>query len=367
MSNDTHLTNLQTLAVENLLAMGFAHYDQSENAQQQAVINAAKSGMYFLEAKAKMKHGEFMPKIASLRADVSHSKINKYMQLSKEMPELLNSESIPNLNLTQAITLMSATGEVKEQVLEKIENGEDVTIKEIQRLKKEAADLLASKNALQNDLMSKVQRLDEAEAKVRFQKLTVDAVEKQNDELRNRDQALIDAKVGEERAKLILENQDAIAQAKREADNAKAEIERLKKDQAKAIKDGVFSEIQKRKTEIDQLEYRVESLQKQTTDLSNARDLLEKENGIVKQHLESIGTIGEAIQDIKCALYLAEERGVIPVELINEWSALNYALSGVSKEFVAFCNRENHVINGDILISNLSDLGRTLDSEAIFS
>ncbi len=30
------------------------------------------------------------------------------MQLSKEMPELLNSELIPNLNLTQAITLMSA-------------------------------------------------------------------------------------------------------------------------------------------------------------------------------------------------------------------------------------------------------------------
>ena len=216
--------------------------------------------------------------------------------------------------------------------------------------------------------MSKVQRLDEAEAKVRFQKLTVDAVEKQNDELRNRDQALIDAKVGEERAKLILENQDAIAQAKREAENAKAEIERLKKDQAKAIKDGVFSEIQKRKTEIDQLEYRCESLQKQTTDLSNARDLLEKENGIVKQHLESISTIGEAIQDIKSALYLAEERGAIPVELINEWSALNYALSGVSKEFVAFCNRESHaVIDGDSLISNLTDLERTLDSEAIFS
>lgn len=47
----------------------------------------------------------------------------------------------------------------------------------------------------QNDLMSKVQRLDEAEAKVRFQALTVEAIEKQNDELRNRDQTLIHANV----------------------------------------------------------------------------------------------------------------------------------------------------------------------------
>lgn len=185
--------------------------------------------------------------------------------------------------------------------------------------------------------------------------------------LENQQQQLIDAKIGEERAKLILENQDAIAQAKREAENAQSELERLKKEQAKAIKDGVFSEIQKRKTEIDQLEYRANSLKNQTAELTKARDLLEKENGVIKQHLESIGTIGEAIQDIKSALYLAEERGTIPVELSNEWSALNYALSGVSKEFTAFCNRESCVIESEILISNLSELGKTLETEAVFA
>lgn len=225
--------------------------------------------------------------------------------------------------------------------------------------------------SLQSDLMAKVQQLDEKQKRINWLELDKEATIKQNDQLRNDLAFKVEEKVEEriagERAKLILENQDAIAQAKREAENAQAELERLKKEQAKAIKDGVFSEIQKCKTEIDQLEYRRESLQKQTADLSKARDLLEKENGIVKQHLESISTIGEAIQDIKCALYLAEERGAIPVELINEWSALNYALSGVSKEFVTFCNRESHVINSDILINNLSDLGRTLESEAIFA
>ena len=363
MSNE--LTTLSTLAVE-IDALN----EQANIYANQALVYAAKCGQKLLLAKAQCNHGEFKSWLDdNCKISIRHAQ--NYMKLAANMPELLNqnTQSIAYLpSITQAIELLSVPEEIREEVTAKIEAGEDVTIKEIQRLKKEAADLLASKNALQNDLMSKVQRLDEAEAKVRFQNLTVESVTKQNDDLRN----LIDVKVSqgisEARASLIQENQDAIAQAKREAENAKAEIERLKKDQAKAIKDGVFSEIQKRKTEIDQLEYRCESLQKQTTDLSNARNLLEKENGIVKQHLESISTIGEAIQDIKSALYLAEERGAIPVELINEWSALNYALSGVSKEFVAFCNRESHaVIDGDSLISNLSDLGRTLDSEAIFS
>lgn len=194
---------------------------------------------------------------------------------------------------------------------------------------------------------------------------------KQRDQLRNdlafKVESKVEERIAESRALLILENQQAIAEAKRIAENAQGKLEQLRKDQAKAIKEGVFSEIQKRKTEIDQLEYRVESLQKQTADLTQVRDLLEKENGIVKQHLDSIGTIGEAIQDIKSALYLAEERGAIPVELINEWSALNFALSGVSKEFIAFCNRESSVVmDGSILIRNLSDLGKTLESEAIF-
>lgn len=51
---------------------------------------------------------------------------------------------------------------------------------------------LAKIESLQSDLITKTQRLDEAEAKVRFQKMTIDSTEQQNDELRNRDQAVID-------------------------------------------------------------------------------------------------------------------------------------------------------------------------------
>lgn len=355
MSNE--LTPLSTLAVE-IDALN----EQANIYANQALIYAAKSGQKLLLAKAQCNHGEFKSWLDE-NCKIPYSTAQKYMRLATARQDLVNSNSPSTAilpSITQMIELLSAPEEVKTEVTAKIEAGEDVTVKEIQRLKKEAAEAKEKLEQSNKRQMELAQRLDEKQGEIA-------KLMDKNWKAENQQQQIIEAKLGEERAKLILENSNALQQVERERDNAQAELERLKKEQAKAIKDGVFSEIQKCKTEIDQLEYRRESLQKQTADLSKARDLLEKENGIVKQHLESISTIGEAIQDIKCALYLAEERGAIPVELINEWSALNYALSGVSKEFVTFCNRESHVINSDILINNLSDLGRTLESEAIFA
>ena len=64
------------------------------------------------------------------------------MKLAKEMPLLLTSKGHTSdlLGLSQAIALLSATEEVKTDVIEKIESGEKVTIAEINRMKKEVAD-----------------------------------------------------------------------------------------------------------------------------------------------------------------------------------------------------------------------------------
>ncbi len=359
MSNE--LTPLGTLAVE-IDALN----EQANIYANQALVYAAKCGQKLLLAKAQCNHGEFKTWLDE-NCKTSYTNAKNYMRLASKMPELLKGQSTALLpSITQAIELLSAPEEIKTEVTAKIEAGEDVTVKEIQRLKKEAADLKSKNESLQGDLTVRIGQIDEKQKRIDFLEIDRDGFKKQNNELRDNQQQIIDAKVSEEREKLILENQESIAQAKRKAENAQGELERLKKEQAKAIKDGVFSEIQKRKTEIDQLEYRVESLQKQTADLTQARDLLEKDNGIIKQHLDSIGTIGEAIQDIKSALYLAEERGAIPVELVNEWSELSYAMSGLSKQFTTFCNRESNVVsNGNILINSLTDLGKTLEIEMV--
>lgn len=157
------------------------------------MIYAAKSGQKLLLAKAQCNHGEFKSWLDE-NCKLSYTNAKNFMQLSSKMPELLNGQTSDHLKLSQAISLLNAPENVKVEVLEKIESGEDVTIKEIQRLKKEAADLLAEKQAVQNDLIGAKQAIEETQKRVNFLVDDRDAFRKQNDELRNRDQSLIDAK-----------------------------------------------------------------------------------------------------------------------------------------------------------------------------
>lgn len=178
----------------------------------------------------------------------------------------------------------------------------------------------------------------------------------------------MDEKLAIERATLILENSNALQNAQKLIDDAQDTIERLqqesadqlerfKKEKDKAVRDGISLELSKRETELRQLDYQVESLQKQATELRNARDLLDTENGIIKQHQDSIKDVGRAIQDIKGALYLANESGSIPIELMNTWHSLHVVFTELAKEFNAFCSRSANsvVIDGNALVSDSAD------------
>jgi hypothetical protein len=136
------LTTLSTLAVE-IDALN----EQANIYANQAVIYAAKSGQKLLLAKAQCVHGQFKTWMDE-NCKLSYTTAKKYMQLVTSRPDLLNSNRpltgvLPSIS--QMIELLSADEEVNEVVTAKIEAGEDVTIKEIQRLKKEAADLAKSK------------------------------------------------------------------------------------------------------------------------------------------------------------------------------------------------------------------------------
>lgn len=208
--------------------------------------------------------------------------------------------------------------------------------------------------------------------RIDFLELDKEATTKQNDELRNALAYQVDTKVDEklaiERATLILENSNALQNAQKLIDDAQDTIERLqqesadqlerfKKEKDKAIKDGISLELNKRETEIRQLDYQVESLQKQAAELRAARDLLDTENGTIKQHQESIKDINSAIQTIKSALFLADESGNTPVELIQAWNALSLAIAELANQLSLFCNRGvgSVVINGNLLSADAND------------
>ena len=197
MSNE--LTTLSTLAVEiNLLN------EQVEHHKNQAVIYAARTGVKLNEVKEGFNN-DSVKFIEWLKNNCTVQKTHAYnfIRLAKEMPHLLEpSFHSSGMGLKQAIELLSAPEEVKAEVTAKIEAGEDVTVKEIQRLKKEAAEAkekLDAANKRQMDLSVKLDSKQEEIATLVNQKWI----------LENQQAQIIDAKVSEGVAKAITENQRA--------------------------------------------------------------------------------------------------------------------------------------------------------------
>lgn len=313
------LTTLSTLAVEiNLLN------EQVEHHKNQAVIYAARTGEKLLLAKAQCKHGEFGNWLKE-NCTVSPSYANSFMKLSTDMPQLLNSHSSVNIGLKQAIALLNAPEEIREEVTAKIESGEDVTIKEIQRLKKEAADLLAEKESTQKDLMFTKSMLEAESTKYQ-------AASRQRDELRDNQQQIIDAKLSEERAKLVLENHQAIAEAKREHDNTKSEIERLKREQTKAISDGIGKKMLELDNEIRSKEQSVLTLENRTNELLETKRSLDKEVGLIQVHKQAFEAASKELHAFTTSFAEAFDTREIPAECFNDWQSLHYGISKLKKQ-----------------------------------
>ena len=336
------LTTLSTLAVE----INF-YDDQANNLADQALVCAAKCGERLLRVKNNLQAGEFVAWVEG-NTTVKKTKAYGYVKIATEMPELLgDSFRTCGMGVRHALELLSAPEEIREEVTAKIEAGEDVTVKEIQRLKKEASDAQLKAESLQNDLIGKTQALDASEAKVRFQALTVESVEKQNNELRNRDQSLIDAKVSEAKAVLILENQQAIAEAKRQAENSQCELERLKREQEKAIEHGVKIELGKLETEINQKRYQIEVNARELEDLKKVRRELDAEVGALAVHKDAIKSIKIELASLTMEFSNAFDTGTIPNEVTGDWSAIYDALSKLLTQMAEW--RGNSALIGELV------------------
>lgn len=334
MSNE--LTALSTLAVE-IDALN----EQANIFANQAVIYAAKSGQKLLLAKAQCNHGQFKSWLDD-NCKLPYSTASKYMRLATARPELITSNMpltalLPSV--TQMMELMNADEKVNEVVTAKIENGEDVTIKEIQRLKKEASDLLAEKEVVQNDLLTVKKSAENYQTMYSESSRQRDEL---RDDLEHKVESKVNERISETRALLILENQQALADAKRIADNAKDELSTLKKDQAKAIKDGVSRELFSMKSEIDQKRYELERYEKDVDALKKTKSELDVEVGALAIHKESIKEIKENLSFIAAHFDEAFYTACIPIEVMSEWESINYAFSKMKKQITGFLT-ENRV------------------------
>ena len=333
MSNE--ITTLSSLAVEiNTLS------DCANNFANQAVIYAARCGEKLLLAKAQCKHGEFKEWIEK-NCSVSYSYACSFMKLAKDMPELLNAnvQTSVHLKLNQAISLLNAPEEVKTEVTARIEAGEDVSIKEIQRLKQEQALMKIELDDAHNQLKNIPILSDQ------YQKLSIKLTDAQValNEREKMQEQIIDAKVSEARAKILLEKSAEIQRKQKEIDDLETKLIHAKKEQDKAIKDGVAREISVREIEVKQLDYQITSMKAVANELREVVSILDKEHGALKTHQENIKAIKSAHEDIRSAIILAGEDKT-PVELIHDWNNLLFVHESLLTELRKFCNRDLHAV-----------------------
>jgi vacuolar-type H+-ATPase subunit I/STV1 len=309
-------------------------------------------GLDLIEAKRIAGHGGF-EKWLKAEFEMSQDSAQRFMNVAKSFGGEIPHSAVfaLNANVLYALSAPSTPENVRTEIIERVENGESINLAEIQRLKKEAADLLVEKQAIQDNLIDAKQAIEEKEKRVNWLELDKQATTKQNDELRNTLAFEVDKRATEklelERAKLILENQDAIAQSKRIAENAVAEIERLKKERDNQIKLGVSSELQKYDSEIAQKTRQIEYQKQELEKMQKIKHELDVEVGALAVHKKAIEKIKDNLSFLAVSFDDAFETETIPAETISDWTAIYDALNKLVTQMREW--RENNTLIGELV------------------
>lgn len=372
MSNEITLFDYASLPINDAMELN-AIKERIKIRLKRTAEDIIEIGKDLIVAKEKCGHGGF-EKWLKTEFEMSQDSAQRFINVAKSFGDNPHN-AVFDLKPT-ALYMLSAPSTpetVREVVIERIESGEKVDLKEIERLKKEAADLRDFNDELVKEVSEKTQSniflskdLDEASKKIRFQALTVESVTKQNDELRNQLEFKVDeqvqAKLADERAKLILENQQAIAEEKRKAENAQAELERLKKEQAKAIKDGVSHELAQLERELDLKQSQIESCTKRIQSLRETELSLEREVGHLQTHKKAIEKIKDNLSFLTVSFSDAFDTNVIPAEVAGEWDAIYFALSKLKTQMSEWRDSKAP-IEGEAIVGELVEIETPWDDE----
>lgn len=233
---------MQTLAAEiNIL------HEEAERHANMAVVYAARCGAKLLEVKSGLQHGEWLPWLEG-NCHVAHRQAARYMKLATELPELLDSNSSRETNLPsmrQALALIAADDETKAIVQEKLDAGQSVSVKEIERLKREAEEAKA--------------KLADAQGAVTGKQGIIDILEK---------------KLNEKPKEVVIEREvipDDYESLKRLSEELKikstaleSDIEAIKAKMAQEVDNGVRTYLAERQKELDDAERKLERLRQES-------------------------------------------------------------------------------------------------------
>jgi hypothetical protein len=321
--NELSINTLTALAIK---INGFN--DQVEFHKDSAIVSAAKCGAELNEAKYLKEHGEFEAWLSENCPNLKFRNARNYMKLAKEMPLLLtsNMQTSAHLGLSQAIALLSATEEVKTDVIEKIESGEKVTIAEINRMKKEVAD--------KDDLLSKVRKQRDD-----WKGISDNQISK----LTNKLNTVEEDKQKAINAAVILERQNmqsAIEAKKAEAEKMRIDMVALKKLHEKTVDEKVNARLSQMQIEINQKQYQIDSSEKRINALKLQELEMEKTFGKISRHKKALAEIQNLIElmFIPYGGILEDQEWDVPNDIISEWHKIEKSLQSALSTTSGICS-----------------------------
>ncbi len=337
--NELTINTLTTLAIK---INGFN--DQVEFHKDSAIVSAAKCGAELNEAKELVKHGEWESWVKENCPKIKETTAKVYMKLAKEMPSLLD-DSKRQLNdvlgLTQAIALLSATEEVKSEVIEKLESGETVTIAEINRMKKEVLDKEA--------LLIKVrkQRDDwKGASDAQINNLT----NKLNTVEEDKQKAINEAVIVERK-----NMQSALDLKKADAEKLRLDMVSLKKLHEKTVDEKVKVKLSQMQIEINQKQYQIDSSEKRINALKIQEQEMEKTFGKISRHKKALAEIQNLIElmFIPYGGILEDQEWDVPNDIISEWNKIEKSLQSALSTTSGICEKLHQpvlrVVSGDLV------------------
>lgn len=265
-----------------------------EATKGQLVKSAIELGEKLLAKKESLPHGQWLPWLEKFYPG-SIYEASRYIKVFKEYGNNSNLRLNANLTVSNAFLLISAPDEVKQEVQTKLDNGESVTQKEIQELKRKQKELDEAVKEEQQKRIAAEKFAQDASKKSEFaireqENWRQQFFDERNDK-RDLETELRKVKESKKETIYIDDSTKALEQYKEETEQKLFKL----KQELKETQDAQHAEINKRveqrlKNHTDV----VEKLQKQETALTSSIDyLMQKEQelaqkiGLKADHLES--------------------------------------------------------------------------------
>lgn len=295
-------------------------------------------GKELIDAKERCGHGNFETWLKS-EFELSVDSAQNFMNVAKTFGNQIPNSSVFGLGakVLYKLSAPSTTEAVRAEIIDRAENGETVTVKEIQAAKKEAAEAkqraadLQQKNfdlqdAINKEKDSAVQAKQEARQSVERAQMAATNAEGNYKELANRFDHYVTEGVEEKMATITSEQQQhqtIIDNLHAEKNKISRDMDTLKKQHEADIDAKVHQRMTMKGLDIKRLENQIQQEQLELDELKKTREKFDAELGGIMRHDLAINKLTEAMYGAFIAVFdILDDNDFnfeMPDDLLAKW------------------------------------------------